>query len=77
MLEYATSRLQWLQSQIAAGWRIEAPVIERPVYRGTSERAGAIEFVLRHDRGCQVVAVLDCPEVRAFLQERGLDSITL
>jgi hypothetical protein len=62
---------------MAAGWRLEGPVIERPVYRSAEGQTSAYEFVLRNERGCQVVAVNDCPEVRAFLRERGIDSITL
>ena len=77
MPEYTTNRLQWLQSQIAAGWRLEAPVLERSVYVGTNDRANAFEFVLRHERGCQVVTIPDCPEVRHFLQERQLASVAL
>ncbi|MDQ2997518.1 MAG: hypothetical protein M3R61_10730 [Chloroflexota bacterium] len=40
-------------------------------------QVSAFEFVLRHERGCQVVAVYDCPELRAFLRERGLECIAL
>jgi len=60
-----------------AGWRLEAPVIERPAYNTTTGLVSAFEFVLRHERGCQVVAVHDCPELRAFLRERGLECITI
>ncbi|HEX9371985.1 MAG TPA: hypothetical protein VF897_13305 [Roseiflexaceae bacterium] len=77
MREYATNRLQWLLGQLAAGWRLEAPVIERPIDRGSGGWTSAFEFILRHDRGCQVVAVHDCPEVRSFIDERGLESIAL
>jgi hypothetical protein len=77
MLEYTTNRLQWLQSQIAAGWRLEAPVLERSVYISANDRASAFEFVLRHERGYQVIAVPDCPEVLHFLQERQLTSVVL
>jgi hypothetical protein len=77
MSEHTTNRLQWLLSQMAAGWRLEAPVIERPIYYKASGQVSAFEFILRHDRGCQVVAVHDCPELRSFLQERGLESIAL
>jgi hypothetical protein len=55
-----------------AGWRLEAPVIERPAYATSTGQISAFEFVLRHERGCQVVAAHDCPELRAFLRERGL-----
>ena len=75
MLEYTTNRFQWLQSQIAAGWRLEGPVLERAVY--INGRASAFEFILRHERDCQVIAVPDCPEVRDFLQERQLASVAL
>ena len=77
MLEYAISRLQWLRGQLAAGWRLEAPVIERPIYRGAVAQTSAFEFVLRDERGCQAVAVVDCPEVRLFLKERGLERVSL
>ena len=76
-MEYATTRLQWLQSQIAAGWRLEGPVIERPIYLNASGRTSAFEFVLSHERGCQVVAVPDGPEVRHFLHERQLESVAI
>ena len=45
-------------------------MIERPVYYHTTGQVSAFEFVLRHERGCQAVAVHDCPELRSFL--RGL-----
>jgi hypothetical protein len=77
MSEQTTNRLHWLLSQIADGWRLEAPVIERPAYYNTAGQVSAFEFVLRHERGCQVIAVHDCPELRSFLQERGLECITL
>jgi hypothetical protein len=77
MLEYTTNRLQWLQSQIAAGWRLEAPVLERSMYISADGRTSTFEFVLRHERGYQVIAVPDCPEVRRFLQERQLASVML
>ena len=73
MIEQTTNRLTWLVGQMRDGWRLEAPVIERPAYRGAGDQASSFEFVLRHDRGCQVVAVHDCPELRAFLHERGLE----
>jgi hypothetical protein len=56
---------------------LEAPVIERPVYRDTSGRASAFEFILRHERGCQVVAVPDCPELHSFLDEHGIEVVVL
>ncbi|KPV52259.1 hypothetical protein SE17_16550 [Kouleothrix aurantiaca] len=77
MVDEATGRLQWVYAQLAAGWRVEGPVIERAVYRGQHERASVFEFVLRHERGCQAMAVNDCPEVRSFIRERQLASIAL
>jgi hypothetical protein len=77
MFEYATNRLQWLVGQLAAGWRLEAPVFERLVHRGMAGKTSAFEFVLRNELGFQVVAVNDCPEVRAFLEERGIACINL
>jgi hypothetical protein len=76
MSEQTTNRLQWLRGQIAAGWRLEAPVIERPIYSKTGQ-ISAFEFILRHERGCQVVAIHDCPELRTFMHERGLECNTL
>ena len=77
MIEYATNRLQSLHSWIAAGWRLEAPVLERAAYIGPSGRTSAFEFVLRQGPGYQVIAIPDCPEVRRFLQEQQLESIVL
>lgn len=77
MVEYTTSRLQSLQSWIAAGWRLEAPVLERVVYIGSGGRTSAFEFVLRYEPGYQVIAIPDCPEVRRFIRERQLESIAL
>lgn len=77
MPEYTTDRFRWLQRQIAAGWRLEAPVLERSVFVSANDRASAFEFVLRHERGYQVIAVPDCPEVRDFLQERQIASVAL
>jgi hypothetical protein len=61
---------------MAAGWRLEAPVIERSVYYKTGQMS-AFEFILRHERGCQVIAIHDCPELRTFMQELGLECTTL
>jgi hypothetical protein len=72
-----TNRLDWLFDQMKAGWRLEAPVIERPVYYSTTGQVSAFEFVLRSERGCQVIAVHDCPELRSFMQERGLECVTI
>jgi hypothetical protein len=77
MSEQTTNRLDWLLGQMNAGWLLEAPVIERPAYYNTTGQVSAFEFVLRHERGCQVVAVHDCPELRAFLRERGLECIAI
>ena len=77
MSEQTTNRLDWLLGQMSAGWQLEAPVIERPAYYNTTGQISAFEFVLRHERGCQVVAVHDCPELRAFLRERGLECIAI
>ena len=77
MSEQTTNRLEWLLGQMKAGWRLEAPVIERPVYYSRTGQVSAFEFVLRSERGCQVVAIHDCPELRAFLRERGLECITI
>ena len=77
MAEYTTSRLQALQSWIAAGWRLEAPVLERVAYVDSGGPTSAFEFVLRYEPGYQVIAIPDCPEVRRFLQERQLESVAL
>ena len=77
MSEQTTNRLDWLLGQMKAGWLLEAPVIERPVSYKTAGQVSAVEFVLRHERGCQVVASYDCPELRSFLRERGLECIAL
>jgi len=77
MSELTTNRLDWLKGQIDAGWRLEAPVLERPVGYSASGQASAFEFVLRHERGCQAIAVHDCPELRAFLEERELECIAI
>jgi hypothetical protein len=77
MMEYSIDRLWWLQSQLAAGWRLEAPVLERSIFVSAAGRTSAFEFVLRNERGCQVIAIPDCPEVRHFLRERQLESVIL
>jgi hypothetical protein len=77
MPEQAAIRLLWLQRQITSGWHLIAPVIERPARQENGEPISTFEFVLRNERGCQAVVVRDCPEVRAFLRDRELDSIVL
>ena len=77
MIDYGIGRLRWLQAQLAAGWRLEGPVIERSVYLGAERRASAFEFLLRHERGCQTLAIGDCPEVRRFLRERRLECVSI
>ncbi|HNP71738.1 MAG TPA: hypothetical protein PKK15_11535 [Kouleothrix sp.] len=77
MIEYDIHRLRWLHTQLAEGWRLEGPVIERLVYRSAVGQVSAFEFVLRHERGCQVLAINDCPEVRSFMSERRLDSVLI
>lgn len=77
MMDQSIDRLWWLQNQIAAGWRLEAPVLERSIFVSAEDRTSAFEFVLRHERGCQVIAIPDCPEVRHFLRERQLECVVL
>ncbi|GAB4206877.1 MAG: hypothetical protein OHK0022_34450 [Roseiflexaceae bacterium] len=77
MVFLATERLNWLKHQIASGWRVEAPVIERAALYSSGGQLSAFEFILRHDHGCQVVAVPDCPELRAFLSEQALSVVSL
>jgi hypothetical protein len=77
MMAFATARLDWLKHQIAQGWRVEAPVIERFASYHADDRAPAFEFILRHEHGCQAVAVPDCPELRSFLLEHSLSTISL
>lgn len=73
----STDRLDWLRQQIAQGWRVEGPVIERATYPSIRAPAQAFEFVLRHDTGCQVVAVPDCTELQSFIREQALLVVTL
>ena len=77
MIAFAVDRLDWLKRQIAQGWRVEAPVIERAASYGTHIQASAFEFVLSHERGCQVIAVPDCPELHSFLHEQALPVVSL
>jgi hypothetical protein len=77
MIEQTSNRLAWLVGQMRDGWRLEAPVIERPAYYSAGGQVSSFEFVLRHKRGFQVVAVHDCPELRAFLSDRGLECIAI
>ena len=77
MSEQTTSRIQWLLSQMAAGWCLEAPVIERTGYNSVPGQGNALEFILHNERGCQAVSIRDCPELRSFLKERGLECIAV
>jgi len=77
MAAFATERLNWLKQQLASGWRVEAPVIERAALYSARGQVSALEFILRHDQGCQVVAVPDGPEVRSFLSEHALSTVSL
>ena len=77
MMTTSTDRLEWLRQQIMQGWRVEGPVIERAVFYRTPHPVSAFEFVLRHDDGCQVVAVPDCPALRSFIREQALLVVTL
>jgi hypothetical protein len=73
----AADRLNDLMGRMREGWTLMAPVIERADYHGSSSPTSAFEFVLRHELGCQVIAVPDCPQLRQFLDERGLDVVAL
>jgi hypothetical protein len=73
----ATDRFRSLLGRMDEGWQLEGPVIERPAYQSLSGPVSAFEFILRHERGCQVIAVPDCPELRRFLDERGLAVVAL
>jgi hypothetical protein len=77
MFTYATERFRWLQDQLAGGWRLKTPIIERPIYYDADGAISAFEFVLRHERGCQAVVIPDCPELRSFLHDRELDVVML
>jgi hypothetical protein len=77
MTANATERLDWLKRQIAQGWKIDVPVIERMVAYGFAGQENALEFILRHEKGCQVIAVPDGPEVRVFLQENAFTTVEM
>lgn len=74
MVEYGMVRLQWLHSQLAAGWQLAGPAIERS---GGGARTSTFEFMLRGERGCQLLAISDCPEVRRFMQERRIGCVQI
>ncbi len=74
MVEYSVFRMQWLCSQLAEGWRLEGPAIERA---SANARTSTFEFMLRGERGCQLLAINDCPEVRRFMQERRIDCVLI
>jgi hypothetical protein len=77
MPAHSTDRFRSLLGRMDEGWRLEAPVIERQAYQSPIGRVSAFEFILRHERSCQVIAVPDCPELRRFLDERGIDVVAL
>jgi hypothetical protein len=77
MTANATERLNWLKRQIAQGWTIDVPVIERVTSYGFVGQENALEFILRHEEGCQVVAVPDGPEVRVFLKENAFTTVEM
>lgn len=77
MTTMSTDRLEWLRHQLLKGWRVEGPVIERAMFYSAPHPTSAFEFVLRHEDGCQVVAVPDCPALRSFIRERALLVVTL
>ena len=77
MATFAAQRLDWLKQQLAHGWQIDTPVIQRPVRQGFRAQPSAYEFILRQEWGCQVVAVPECPEVQHFLSEHDLGVVTL
>ncbi|HEU5014922.1 MAG TPA: hypothetical protein VFT66_20540 [Roseiflexaceae bacterium] len=77
MTTISTDRLEWLRHQLSRGWRVEGPVIERAMFYWVPHPTSAFEFVLRHEDGCQVVAVPDCPALRSFIRERALLVVTL
>lgn len=77
MAAFATERLSWLKQQLESGWRVEAPVIERAALYSARGQLSAYEFILRHEQGCQVIAVPDSPEVRSFLSEHALSVVHL
>ncbi|NOK59546.1 MAG: hypothetical protein GFH27_549285n70 [Chloroflexi bacterium AL-W] len=72
MVTMAIERLEWLKWQLAQGWRVESPVIERTLYYSLPGQESTFEFILRHEQGCQVVAIPDCPELHTFIKAHAL-----
>ena len=72
VITLTTERLEWLKWQLAQGWRVESPVIERTLYYSVPGQDSTLEFILRHENGYQVVAIPDCPELQTFIKEQAL-----
>lgn len=67
-----------LMTMLAQGWQIEPPVYVRLRWQSRSRaqeiRAGhACHFVLWHGDKVNLVSVRDCPQIRQFLADNGLD----
>jgi hypothetical protein len=67
MVEYQPDRLDWLHQQLARGWCLKPPALERAATVHTEDLMSVFDFVLTHEQGYQVITVSDSHELREFL----------
>jgi len=70
-----TARLDVLRTQLASGWRINAPVFARSAFISAAGQVRSVEFVLCGDSGHHVMMLPDGPSIRAVLHHCGLSVI--
>ena len=72
---HATSQLQGLEALellLAAGWRIDPPVLVRLSWAHHHVGAPAYHFILARDSRRSLVVIADSPEIQRFLMEHAI-----
>ncbi len=66
------TRLQQLQAYLAAGWQIEAPVLERSALHGRAGATRVLEVILRAGEHRNLLALPADPAVEQFIREQQI-----
>ncbi len=75
MLQHATTQnhLPELQRRLAAGWRVEEPLLQRSVLHGIHGRQAVLEVVMYRAGERSVLALCDDPEIHRFVVNHHFD----
>lgn len=66
------TRLQQLQAYLAAGWQIEAPVLERRTFHGRAGATRVLEVILRAGDHRNLLTLHADPAVEQFIRDQQI-----